>query len=254
MTASVPPDDEQRFKSLARVAQAVSASLDLREVLDAVARAALGLLSNTWARIWVAEGDRLVLRAEAGALRPRDGRPATVVAFGEGLPGEVALTGRMLLLEDVSHDPRVVDWELAEQERAVSFIGLPLRAKDVFVGVLSLATRDAHRFTAQEVETLGTFADQAAIAIDNARLHERVAARVHRLQALTRLNHLISSSLDSEGLLCEIARATASAVAKTPWLTCGSSGARAAATARAPGSGDGSASSRSSRSTTRPEP
>src|SRR5262245_64391576 len=56
----------QRFEALARLGQAVSASLELPEVLDTVARAAADLLRGSHASIWVAEGARLVRRATAG--------------------------------------------------------------------------------------------------------------------------------------------------------------------------------------------
>jgi signal transduction histidine kinase len=63
--------------------------------------------------------------------------------------------------------------------------------------------------TASGVLYLASFADQAAIAIENARLYEALEARLARFQVLTRLNQLISASLDMDEGLREIATAAA---------------------------------------------
>jgi signal transduction histidine kinase/sensor domain CHASE-containing protein/HPt (histidine-containing phosphotransfer) domain-containing protein len=64
-------------------------------------------------------------------------------------------------------------------------------------------------FTQEDRDLLAPFADQATIAIENAQLYERQEVRATRLYTLTRLNQLISSSLDMEAVLREIAQATA---------------------------------------------
>ncbi|MGH7313210.1 MAG: hypothetical protein ACREJV_08560, partial [Candidatus Rokuibacteriota bacterium] len=58
-------DTARRFEALARLGQALTASLDLPRVLEATAVAASELLPEGCARIWVAEGDRLRVRAQA---------------------------------------------------------------------------------------------------------------------------------------------------------------------------------------------
>lgn len=161
----------RRFENLARLAQAVTSTLELREVLASVAQAATDLLPDSSARIWVAEGERLVLRSEAGvAGAPRSGRK-TELAFGEGLTGRVALTREPLVVENVLEDPRSVNVEWMRQEGYVSLVGLPLLVGERFAGVLSLLTRHLHRFSQEELEILTSFGTQAAIAIENARLY-----------------------------------------------------------------------------------
>ncbi len=91
----------------------------------------------------------------------------------------------------------------------MSFAGVPLVVKDTLVGVLSLMTRTRHPFRPQEIAVLGAFADLAAIAIENARLYAGLSAHVRRLNALSGLNRLISSTLDPDEVLREIAHAAA---------------------------------------------
>ena len=133
---SLKAPNERAFETLAGLAQAVTATLELSEVLDRVAEAATALVPNSAARIWVVEDDRLVLRSEAGTLGPpRLGRKTEFV-FGEGLTGHVALTQEPLAVEDVLTDPRTVNVEWMRQEGYVSLLSIPLLVGGRLVGVL----------------------------------------------------------------------------------------------------------------------
>ncbi|HEY7649124.1 MAG TPA: GAF domain-containing protein, partial [Methylomirabilota bacterium] len=191
----MPAQDAARpFEWLARLGQAVSASQDLPEVLDTIARATLQFFPGARAHMWVAEGERLYLCADAGDPELADTRQPTELAFGEGLTGKVALGRESVIVENIPGD---------------SFVGIPLVAKDKLVGVLSIATHRTRAFTLGELEVLGAFGGQAAIAIENARLNSGLGARGRRLQTMTRLNQLISSTLNPEEVLHEVASAAA---------------------------------------------
>jgi|GEM_PF-867350 len=204
MPASTAPD-AQRFETLARLGQAVSASLDVAEVLDTVARAAIDLLPGSHAAIWVAEGERLIRRAGAGGAAPCGDECVGEIAVGEGLIGRAAALGEPVVVEDVRRDSGLGAW--VRQHGYVSFLAMPLVVKEELVGVLSLGIETRHAFSLHEMEVLGAFGDQAAIAVGNARLYARLSARVRRLRTLTRLTRLISSSLDDDAVLSEIAEA-----------------------------------------------
>jgi len=186
---------ESPLETLMRLAQAVTGTLNLAEALDRVVRAATDLLPDSAARIWVAEDTRLVLRSEAGTVGPSGAGRKTELALGEGLTGHVALTMQPLIVDDVLGDPRTVNVEWVRQQRYVSSASLPLVVRDRLVGVLTLATRYRHRFTA-ELEILTWFGTQAAFAIYNARLYTETERRRWAAEALAGLGRLISQSLD----------------------------------------------------------
>jgi signal transduction histidine kinase/putative methionine-R-sulfoxide reductase with GAF domain len=103
-------------------------------------------------------------------------------------PGQGSLTGRILLerkpvqIPDVLADPQYV---LTEAQRLGGFrthLGVPLLREGAPIGVLVLSRRAVRPFTDKQIELAATFADQAVIAIENARLFEEVQARTRELQ------------------------------------------------------------------------
>jgi PAS domain S-box-containing protein len=189
-------EDGHGFRRLAQLAQTVTASLALGEVLESVARAAMDLVPDSSARIWVVEGDWLALGAEAGTIESRGEPRKTRLSFGEGLTGHVAATRAPLAVEEVLSDFRMVNVEWMRAQGFVAYIGLPLGVRDHLVGVLSLHTRHAHRFTDDEVEILTSFGTQAAIAINNARLFEETQDRRRAAEALAHAARSLTESLD----------------------------------------------------------
>jgi len=197
----------QPFETLTRLAQAVTASLELSEVLDRVAHAAMVLLPDSASRIWVVEGDRLVLRAEAGTHGPTRAGRKTQLGFGEGLTGHVALTRQPLVVEDVLADARAINREWMREEGYVSVVGFPLLVRDRLVGVIALLTRQRYCFTGKELEPLAAFGHQAAIAMETARLLQESRTRHARLEALLEINRQLSRIQPVASVLERIAEA-----------------------------------------------
>ncbi len=160
----------QRLETLVGVAQTVTARLELDQVLESVGQAASSLVPESSVRLWVAEGDRLFLRRESGTGACAFGGGQTTFGFGEGLAGHVAQTGEPLVVERVLEDPRTVNIEWMGREGYVSFAGVPLLFQNRVLGVLAILTRRLTRFTKEEIQLLMSFASQAAIAMENARL------------------------------------------------------------------------------------
>ena len=93
------------------------------------------------------------------------------VALGRAsLLGRTALEGRVVHIEDAAVDP---DYKWAEALRLGRWhtgLGVPLLRDGSVVGILALTRRRVERFTDQQIELIKTFADQAVVAIENARL------------------------------------------------------------------------------------
>ncbi|MEK7709221.1 MAG: GAF domain-containing protein, partial [candidate division NC10 bacterium] len=191
----------QRLESLVGLAQTVTSSLDLSQVLDGVVQAAAGLIPDASVRLWIAEEDRLVLRVEGGIAGTAFGGRRTVFAVGEGLAGHVAETREPLVVERVVEDPRTVNVEWIRQQGYVSFVGVPLLFQNRLLGVLAILTRRLHRPTKEELELLVSFATQAAISIENARLYNEASRSAAEHQALLEVGGLVGSTLKVERVL-----------------------------------------------------
>ncbi|MFC2060273.1 GAF domain-containing protein [Chloroflexota bacterium] len=108
--------------------------------------------------------------------------------LGEGIAGRVAESGKSVLLEDVSVDPRVANPDLISTEGLKAFISVPLRAKDKVLGVINIASHMSHRFTTNDMYLLHSIGDQLGVAIEQTRLYERLRKARERMRRLARQN------------------------------------------------------------------
>lgn len=173
---------QQRADQLELLRQAslkLTANLALELVLDAILEQAMQLVTANDAHIYLYEEDVL----HFGAARWADGRPG--VQFAEprqnGLTYNVARSGEPLSVPDMSNHPLFdgVAWEGA-------ILGFPLKISDTVVGVMNVALEQSHEFDEGELRILELLADQAAIAIENARLHEQVQDHAQNLEERVR--------------------------------------------------------------------
>jgi len=86
---------------------------------------------------------------------------------------------------------------------------LPVREGARVLGTLNICRERGYHFDQDTIKLAMSLADQAGIAIENAQLYETLEIRADRLYTLARLNQLISSSLDMDAVLQEIARVAA---------------------------------------------
>jgi nitrate/nitrite-specific signal transduction histidine kinase len=132
---------------------------------------------------------------------------------GAGLAGWIIEHGSPLVIEDLASDPRAVHPTPGPLAFGRSYIGVPLRAKNKVLGVLSVVGEVNRHFNAEEVALLTTIADQVGVAVENARLYEQAEqlAVVEERQRLAReLHDSVTQSLYSVNLMTETARRTAS--------------------------------------------
>jgi len=133
------------------------------------------------------------------ALRSRVGEE------GEGLTGWVAARGRSLIVGDATKDPRAV--QIPGTDVFVeSMLLVPLRYEGRVTGVIVLSKLGANQFHDDDLRLLHILADQAAVAVENARLlagHERLVAE---LQALVEIGRTAAESSDETGVATILAR------------------------------------------------
>ncbi|HXH13552.1 MAG TPA: GAF domain-containing protein [Alphaproteobacteria bacterium] len=190
----------------------IATSEDMETLLALIAEEAVRLLDADGAHFRLVQGNQLVMVAKTGEGSQVPHKPA--LAIGESLSGYVVLHNQPLVVPDLLSDTRLIGEHKANAVALGirSEVLVPVRGAQGVLGVLNVKSRRPRAFTAREVEALSTYADQAAIAIQNAQLRDDMADRLHRLHTLTRLNQLISSSLNMDEVLREITQAAATLI------------------------------------------
>jgi GAF domain-containing protein/CheY-like chemotaxis protein/HPt (histidine-containing phosphotransfer) domain-containing protein len=166
-----------RQRAMTEVLDAVSTSrLDLGPVYDAVVRHAYRLGGGAGAVIVVRDGEELVAVAQAG---PAAGAIGDRFAVDDSSPlGHAALTGETIHVRDWSALPTdVYPNAVARRARLDSSLVVPMVRNGVTVGVVGFAGNTAGGFSDDQMSLLQTFAGQAAIAVDNARLLRELEER-----------------------------------------------------------------------------
>jgi GAF domain-containing protein len=193
----------------AEVLQVIASSpTDAQTVLEAIASAATRLTGSDGAAIQEAIGEFLHPRALYGQtverLRAAEAAGVAVVPVSaRSISGRALLERRTIHLPDVAS---VIDHEFADSaaiHRAVgnrSQVTIPLLRNEQAIGVLSVHRYVVRPFTDQQIALLETFADQAVIAIDNARL----------FQELQESNRQATESLEQQTATAEVLRVIAS--------------------------------------------
>ncbi len=160
--------------ALAEVAAEISAMLDLGSVLLRIAERAQALLAGDTSAVFLAEEDGRIFRPIVALGGFADAVLADTIQLGEGIIGDLARRGVAEVVNDVAGDSRTVTIPGTEEDDVeYRIMAAPLRALGVVTGMMAIwrsAPGDA--FTPADLDFLVGLAQQAAIAIQNARLFE----------------------------------------------------------------------------------
>jgi two-component system, NarL family, sensor kinase len=177
-------DAEREAELLSRVIETISAGLELDVILQGTAK----LVTETtdtdvcFVHLLDERGRLLQLR---GATPPFDGLVGKIeLAIGEGISGWVAAHGEpAVLVDDKTADPRYRYIPALRGEEFTSMLSVPIVTPlGHLVGVLNVHTRARREFAAADVDLLRSVAGLVAGAIENARLHQRLAEREEALE------------------------------------------------------------------------
>ena len=164
----------EQLDAVREILHAISRSpFDIDGVLGIVVERAVKLCRSDYGYIFLPQADALYhLAAWHGgspAQAEYERQHPTPATYGT-IVGRVVLSGDVVQIEDVLADS---GYQWIEGQRLGGFrtvLGVPMRTEDRLVGVFGLARLTVRPFTAQEINVVRTFADQAAIALENMRL------------------------------------------------------------------------------------
>jgi len=162
------------FESLVNVGQTINSTLNLDDALKIITREACQLMTGKMSSVLLLDDSRewLDLRASCGAGEAYLSKPRLSVA--ESLLGIVLRRKKPIQIENVQTSSRYQNVEIARREGLISLLSVPLVFGGQAIGALSVYTGKPHVFSNEEVRILFALADLSAIAIEKARLYERI--------------------------------------------------------------------------------
>src|SRR5499427_1907940 len=203
---SAKQPDEAREQQTARAdVLKVIPTYDVQSILSKLSRLAGRLCEADIVTIWHTTGSDYRLVAKSQASRAHDEHLANLSRGAErgSFVGRVLLEAKTIHIRDISADPEYT-LEIRQGGSLKGYrtiLGIPLLREGVAVGAVILGRRTVRQFTEKQIELGTTFADQAAIAMENVRLFDEVQARTRELSdaleqhtATSEILQVISSS------------------------------------------------------------
>jgi two-component system NtrC family sensor kinase len=186
----------EALAALNRTTQLITSRLELSAVLEAISRAVTDLIGSTGCGIGLLNANRSAVdHVAAHGFRTESWRGLSM-PVGQGIIGRAGASGTAIRVDDVRLDPRSAMRGVDDDEGIRSMLSVPLRVGRDVIGVISAFSHTAGFFTARDQTVLEAFADQAGIAIQNARLFEESQQRSRQTQALLEAGRAVSQSLD----------------------------------------------------------
>jgi signal transduction histidine kinase len=178
------------FESLANVSRTINSTLNLDDALNIITREACALMQAKVCSLMLLDetGEWLDLRASFGASQAYVNRPRLNVE--DSLHGIVVRRKKPLQIENVQESSRYQNVDVARSEGLVTLLSVPLLYGGPAIGTLSVYTGHPYRFSNEEIRILSALAELSAIAIEKARLYERVVDMEEQLRQNEKLSAL----------------------------------------------------------------
>ncbi len=152
--------------------KAISSSLNLNEVLELIVKSVVNLLKAKGCGVNLLDDTRNKLET-----RVAFGLSENYLAKGP-IDADKSVTesieGKTVFIEDIANDPRVQYPDEAKKDGIVSILSIPLKAKENVIGVLRVYTGEVRRFNDKEMDMVNKLAEQAGIAVVNAKLYKDI--------------------------------------------------------------------------------
>lgn len=187
-------EQERRYadtlETLSEIGRDLASILDLDELLTRIANLTRRVVDYRTFGILLLNDETQELEMKV-AVRYGDKVTVPRMKLGSGLVGYAALHKEVLIVPDVSKDPRYI--KLVADARSEMVV--PLMLKDRCIGVFDLESPELDAFKKRDAEVLSLLASQAAVAIENARLYRTIRANEARIEKELRFAQRVQAAL-----------------------------------------------------------
>jgi signal transduction histidine kinase/ActR/RegA family two-component response regulator/PAS domain-containing protein len=173
---------KEKLTALLTVSHAVVTSLDLDQILDTIAREVRKVIQVDECMVFLFdETGKVLVPAACDVQDFRDEVMAMRLPVGQGVTGNVALTGKGEIVNSALDDPRSVQVPGTPVEQS-ALLCVPLLVREQVAGAITLTRVGDRIFQNEDLELATLFAGQCSAAISNARLYEEVRRAYHELR------------------------------------------------------------------------
>lgn len=166
---------EKRYRddTFEEIKTAVSSTLNLRQVLDLIVQGVVKIMKVKGSSLSLLDKKREKLRVFAFSGLSREYVEKGPLDASKSI-SDTTMQGKHTWIENAAQDPRVQYPAEAMREGIVSMLSVPLLVRNKVIGALRVYTSEPRKFSAEEERFLYGFAEQVALAIENARSYEDV--------------------------------------------------------------------------------
>ena len=183
----------QEAETLRKAAETITSSLDIQQVLASILDNLNLVVPFDSASVFLIENENVRLTAMQGMQENTNLMVNQLYPTGNALFQEISRTKVPLILKDAKTDTRFENWALAQVH---GWMGVPLIARGTIIGYITIDSYKIGQYNEHDANLAMTFAHQAAVAIENARLYERGERQIRQLTVLRDIDSAISSSFD----------------------------------------------------------
>ncbi len=186
-----------QLSAISEVSKTITSNLYLEEILQLIVAMTAQTFNFKICSIMLLDEEHQELVIKATQSKSRDYVSKPNLRVGESIAGRAVQDGRVLTILDVKRAPEYRFPDIAEKEGLCSMVCIPLTVRQRVIGVLNCYTEHPKLFSEEELSSLVTMANQAAIAITNAKLMVRSAI-------IQEMHHRVKNSLQTVASLLRI--------------------------------------------------
>lgn len=156
---------------LFEISQSITSTLVLDEVLDSIVNFSMEMMSALRCELRLINESEELLEVRASRGLSKSFLASTAIKVGEGIIGNCFSKKLPVSVVDARKDPRTRYIGMVRREKLAGLLAVPILQRGNAIGVITVYTSKPRDFSQDEIDLLSTFASQASIAIENARLY-----------------------------------------------------------------------------------
>ncbi len=192
----------QEAAAIAEVGRDISSTLQLDIVMERIASYAMNLLHAETSAVYLIDATTSTLHAIAALGLDSEEIKNDPLSIGTGILGNIALQNIGEIVNDTANDPRAIIVKGTEKNPLEHIMGVPILMKDKHTGLLAIWRSGVDtEFAPRELEFLTSLAQQAAVAIENARLYDEAQRRLKELEIINRISTSLRTAQSVDEML-----------------------------------------------------